>query len=59
MHHLLPGFASNLAMIVSGRIVTGICCGFVSLTIPTYIGEIASPDIRGLLGKTHYGYSID
>ncbi|XP_018012769.1 facilitated trehalose transporter Tret1 isoform X2 [Hyalella azteca] len=43
-------FANNFAMLVAGRIFCGICCGLVSLSVPTYIGEIASPDIRGLLG---------
>ncbi|KAF2359665.1 Sugar/inositol transporter [Trinorchestia longiramus] len=47
---LLIEFTSNFAMLVSGRIFCGICAGLVSISVPTYLGEIASSDIRGLLG---------
>jgi len=38
-------------MLIAGRIFTGIAAGMISLSVPTYIGEIASSDIRGLLGN--------
>ena len=39
-----------MGMLLSGRIITGFCAGIASITVPTYIGEIASPDIRGTVG---------
>ncbi|XP_063595968.1 facilitated trehalose transporter Tret1-like [Penaeus indicus] len=48
---LLIAFAQNFAMLMTGRIITGFCAGITSLVVPTYIGEFASPDIRGTLGS--------
>ncbi|XP_042208311.1 facilitated trehalose transporter Tret1-like isoform X2 [Homarus americanus] len=48
---LLIALARNFAMLISGRIVTGLCAGMTSLVVPTYIGEYASADVRGTLGK--------
>ncbi|XP_045595886.1 facilitated trehalose transporter Tret1 [Procambarus clarkii] len=45
----LIAFAQNFAMLVSGRILVGVCAGVTCIAVPTYIGEIASPDIRGTL----------
>jgi facilitated trehalose transporter len=42
--------ANGVTMIVLGRLLTGLCCGLVSGTAPTYVVEIAPPSIRGLLG---------
>ncbi|CAG0889699.1 unnamed protein product [Cyprideis torosa] len=42
--------AQNVAMLYIGRIITGLCCGYVSMSAPVYIGEIAQPEIRGTLG---------
>ena len=47
---LLLALANNVAMLVIGRLLTGLCCGLVSGTAPTYVVEIAPPSIRGLLG---------
>ena len=38
-------------MLIVGRIVTGLSSGVVCVTVPNYIAEIASADIRGTLGK--------
>ncbi|CAL4073794.1 unnamed protein product [Meganyctiphanes norvegica] len=46
----LIGFGENFIMLLAGRILTGMCCGIVSLVVNVYIGEFASPDIRGALG---------
>lgn len=46
-------FAQNLGWygwLVIGRLLTGLGCGLVSGTAPTYVVEIAPPKIRGLLG---------
>lgn len=47
---LLITTANGLTMIIMGRVLTGLCCGLVSGTAPTYVVEIAPPQIRGLLG---------
>ena len=38
-------------MLMSGRIIQGVCGGILSSVIPIYVGEIASKDIRGKLGN--------
>ncbi|KAK8733783.1 hypothetical protein OTU49_006478 [Cherax quadricarinatus] len=45
----LIGFAQNFAMLISGRVVMGLTAGVTCIAVPTYIGEISSPDIRGTL----------
>lgn len=47
---LLLAFANSVSMLVMGRLLTGLCCGLVSGTAPSYVVEIAPPKIRGLLG---------
>ncbi|KAF2359664.1 Sugar/inositol transporter [Trinorchestia longiramus] len=47
----LIGFATNFAMLVAGRVVCGVAAGLATVAVPTYIGEFASPNIRGLLGS--------
>lgn len=47
----LIAFGQNFAALLSGRIIGGLYMGMTSLVVPTYIGEIASPDIRGALGS--------
>ncbi|XP_045107890.1 facilitated trehalose transporter Tret1-2 homolog [Portunus trituberculatus] len=49
---LMITFAQNYAMLLVGRVLTGLCCGITSLTVPTYIGEFSSSDIRGTLGSS-------
>lgn len=41
----------NLPMLLIGRTLTGACCGIISLTVPVYLAEIATPERRGLLGS--------
>lgn len=45
--------SNGFACLLVGRLVTGICTGFLLLICPVYIGEIAPPSIRGLLGSFH------
>jgi len=47
---ILMATAKGVAMLVAGRLLTGLCCGLASGTAPTYVVEIAPPSIRGLLG---------
>ncbi|KAB7498627.1 Facilitated trehalose transporter Tret1, partial [Armadillidium nasatum] len=42
--------AQNFAMLVIGRLITGIYGSFVSLTVNTYVAEFSSAHIRGTLG---------
>lgn len=47
---LLISVANGITLLILGRLLTGLCCGLVSGTAPTYVVEIAPPQIRGLLG---------
>lgn len=47
----LIGFAQNIGMLVTGRVLCGLCTGITSLVCPTYTTEYASKDIRGALGS--------
>uniref|UniRef100_A0A0P4VWY6 Major facilitator superfamily (MFS) profile domain-containing protein n=1 Tax=Scylla olivacea TaxID=85551 RepID=A0A0P4VWY6_SCYOL len=49
---LIITFAQNFAMLLVGRVLTGLCCGITSLSVPTYIAEYSSSDIRGTLGSS-------
>lgn len=44
-------FATNLAMLISGRFLLGISGGAFCVAAPTYIGEIAQSSVRGSLGS--------
>jgi sugar porter (SP) family MFS transporter len=46
----LQGGANNIAAMVVGRLIAGFAVGMLSATIPNYCSEVASPNIRGLLG---------
>nr|XP_053629114.1 LOW QUALITY PROTEIN: facilitated trehalose transporter Tret1-like [Cherax quadricarinatus] len=49
----LIGFGQNFATLVAGRMVVGACICATCVVVPTYVGEIASPDIRGILGTSY------
>lgn len=42
--------APNFAMIIIGRLLAGLSCGLISGTAPTYVVEISTESIRGMLG---------
>ena len=42
--------AGNVYLLCLGRFLTGFACGMASLSAPTYIAEISSKQLRGLLG---------
>ncbi|KAH6945183.1 hypothetical protein HPB50_007508 [Hyalomma asiaticum] len=42
---------SSLPWMFAGRILTGFCCGLVSLAVPVFVAEISPPHVRGLLGS--------
>ena len=43
--------AVNAVMLCLGRLVVGWGAGLVTTSCPTYIAEIASPKVRGILGR--------
>ncbi|KAK3871686.1 hypothetical protein Pcinc_023188 [Petrolisthes cinctipes] len=48
---ILIVLGKNFGVLLFGRIVTGLCAGITSLTVPTFIGEYSSADVRGTLGS--------
>ncbi|XP_053606396.1 facilitated trehalose transporter Tret1-2 homolog isoform X3 [Plodia interpunctella] len=48
---LLITFASNVAMLMAGRFITGFAGGAFCVTAPAYTSEIAQDSIRGTLGS--------
>lgn len=47
---ILIGLANGPAMLIAGRVVNGLCSGLICGVAPTYVIEISTPKIRGLLG---------
>ncbi|XP_068737627.1 solute carrier family 2, facilitated glucose transporter member 8-like isoform X1 [Montipora capricornis] len=50
---LLIAFGKNHAMLYAGRIICGLACGMVSLSVPVYIAEIVPARLRGMLGSVN------
>ncbi|XP_042893168.1 facilitated trehalose transporter Tret1-like, partial [Penaeus japonicus] len=48
---LLICLAGDLWTLLAGRLITGFTMGTMSVVCPTFIGEFATPDVRGLLGS--------
>ncbi|KAF9894158.1 hypothetical protein FE257_009131 [Aspergillus nanangensis] len=49
----------QLSYIYSGRVLTGIACGFITATVPSYIAELSVSSIRGILtGLFEVAYQI-
>lgn len=48
---LLITFATNVAMLMVGRFITGVAGGAFCVTAPAYTSEIAQDSIRGTLGS--------
>ncbi|XP_075534584.1 facilitated trehalose transporter Tret1-like [Dermacentor variabilis] len=42
---------ASLPWMFAGRVLTGFCCGLVSLAVPVFVTEISPPHVRGLLGS--------
>ncbi|XP_056421145.1 solute carrier family 2, facilitated glucose transporter member 2 [Hyla sarda] len=41
------------ALVIAGRLITGLYCGLSSGLVPIYIGEISPTSLRGALGTLH------
>ncbi|KAI8147119.1 major facilitator superfamily domain-containing protein [Fennellomyces sp. T-0311] len=50
---VLQGAAVHSGMFIIGRLIGGLSCGFGSLCIPTYIGEVSTIRGRGAMGSCH------
>ncbi|KAI5865417.1 general substrate transporter [Durotheca rogersii] len=46
---LMVATSGNLGMIYAGRALTGVGCGAVTATVPSYIAELSVPSIRGIM----------
>jgi MFS family permease len=49
--YLMLAAAVNKWMLFFGRIVIGFGTGVTTIAIPVYVSEIASPNVRGMLGS--------
>ncbi|KAG9307824.1 hypothetical protein G9A89_023389 [Geosiphon pyriformis] len=62
LNYILGGIvlasAINPAMFIIGRIFTGIGSGISTVTVPTYLGEIATTKGRGALGTSHHLFIV-
>ena len=50
---VLSAAAVHVAMLLIGRLVTGLASGMVNSVVPLYQSEIAPPKIRGLMVGLH------
>ncbi|XP_053316744.1 solute carrier family 2, facilitated glucose transporter member 2 [Spea bombifrons] len=41
------------ALVIAGRLITGLYCGLASGLVPMYVGEISPTPLRGALGTLH------
>ncbi|CCF43114.1 hypothetical protein CH063_12912 [Colletotrichum higginsianum] len=49
----------QLSFIYAGRALTGVGCGGITATVPSYIGELSIPSIRGILtGLFEVAYQV-
>ena len=49
--YFLTVCAQNAYYLFAGRFICGFASGLTSVSCPTYVAEIASPRVRGLLGS--------
>mmetsp|Transcript_6860 Transcript_6860/g.12223 ORF Transcript_6860/g.12223 Transcript_6860/m.12223 type:complete len:714 (+) Transcript_6860:67-2208(+) len=47
---LVQTLAPNLTTIVAARTVIGVACGATTVLVPIYMGEMAPPPLRGVIG---------
>jgi MFS family permease len=47
---VLLGTATSEVMLIAGRLLVGIGSGVATIVVPTYIGEVTPPSLRGTLG---------
>ena len=49
---LILSAACNVWMLYFGRFLSGMASGITTIATPTYVAEIASSNIRGMLGSS-------
>lgn len=49
---IMVAFAETVLMLYLARFLAGIADGFTFTVVPMYIGEIADPKVRGMLGSS-------
>ncbi|KAG5875056.1 hypothetical protein JTB14_026187 [Gonioctena quinquepunctata] len=49
---IMVAFSRSVTLVYIARLIAGVADGFVFIAVPMYIGEIAEPRIRGLLGTS-------
>ncbi|KFY27362.1 hypothetical protein V491_00933 [Pseudogymnoascus sp. VKM F-3775] len=56
---LMTVATNQLSLIYVGRVLTGLGCGAITATVPSYIAELSIPSIRGMLtGLFEVAYQI-
>lgn len=56
---LMTATSGNLQMLYAGRVLTGLGCGSITATVPSYIAELSVPSIRGILtGLFEIAYQV-
>ena len=46
---IITAASQNIAMMIVGRFINGLCVGIASAQVPVYIAELAPPSKRGRL----------
>lgn len=46
---IIVSASQDIAMLIVGRIINGLCVGICSAQVPVYISELAPPRLRGRL----------
>ena len=49
--YLCLAAAQNVWMLFIGRFLSGMASGLTTIATPTYVSEVASPNVRGMLGS--------
>lgn len=56
---LLQTFAPDMLTIIVARFIIGFASGYSSVLVPIYLGEVAPPSLRGMLGTiTQFGLVV-
>ncbi|KAL5361080.1 general substrate transporter [Aspergillus floccosus] len=56
---LMAAVTHQLSYIYAGRALTGLACGFITATVPSYIAELSVSSIRGILtGLFEVAYQV-
>lgn len=48
---LIIAFSRSFALVIIGRVITGLSIGVITTSAPPYVSDIVTPDTRGFLGS--------